>query len=185
MGFIPLRASRGAPDDEQIAKAAQQFGEPVRFVDSKGYECEICGAAVDNGGGYAAFVRCRAKEGRDGHVDIEFRIHLLAPDGSCESWPIITYNPYFGCDVGFMKWMDNACVLIYREKHRTYAWRIAPNIPPKALEIEDDWIVRDDTLAFLPYEGELVMRLKLPELTALDSIPVAEALATGWHPCPT
>jgi hypothetical protein len=185
MGFIPLRSSRGAPDEQEIAKAAKQFGEPSRCIDPQGYECEICGAAVEGGAGYAAFVRCRAKEVRNGFVDIEFRIHLLAPDGKCESWPIETYNPYFGCDVGFMKWIGGSCILVYREKHHTYAWRIAPQTPAMWVKIEDDWIIRDDILAFIEDEGKTVSRVKLPEFEELEPISADQARATGWHPCPT
>ncbi|MCA9618987.1 MAG: hypothetical protein KC731_08195 [Myxococcales bacterium] len=76
-------------------------------------------------------------------------------------------------------------VLIYREKHSTYACRFGDVWPPQFVRIEDDWLIQADTLAYVGYEAALVQRLRFPDFTPLDPIPLAEAKQAGLDPSGT
>jgi hypothetical protein len=150
------------------------------LVDADGYECEIIGAAV-KAGGDIAYVESRAKD-VGGHIDISIRIHLVQKAGRHESVDIESYNPYFGCDVRFFEWIDAAAVLIYREKHWTFACRLGDVWPPRFVKIEDDWVIDGNILSYVGYKEPMVRRLSFPALDSLDPIPAAEAVKIGLFP---
>jgi hypothetical protein len=177
LGFISLRrSSGGGASDEEIARAALIIGIPVRYVDSDGYEREIIAAAIEGGNGETAYVQCRAKDlGAGDGVDIDFHIHLRAADGQDLSWPIKSYNPYFGCDVAFFEWIDQSVVFIYREKHDTYACTVAQGAAPVFKTIADDWVINGRVLGYWDWQETRVSRLTLPALLPLEAISEEEA----------
>jgi hypothetical protein len=184
LGFISLRRSfGGGGNDDEIARAALIIGIPVRYVDSDGYEREIIAAAIEGGNGETAYVQCRAKDlgARDG-VDIDFHIHLRAADGQDLSWPIKSYNPYFGCDVAFFEWIDKSVVFIYREKHDTYACTVAQGAAPVFMTIADDWVISGRVLGYWGWQETRVSRLTLPALLPLEAISEEEARAQSVLP---
>lgn len=73
-------------------------------------------------------------------------------------------------------------MLIYREKHWTFACRFGDIWPPRFAKIEDRWIVNNNTLASIGYQEASVRRLTFPELEPLDRLPVAEAEPLGLLP---
>lgn len=167
---------------DEINKAAAILGTPVKLIDAQGYEQEIIAAAVEGGNGKIAYVRCRAKEVWPQHVDIHFHVHLRRADGAERSWPIKSYNPYFGCDVGLMEWMDDTVILIYREKHDTYICKLAPKEAPVFKEIADDWVINHRVIGYWSWADSAVSRLSLPDLTPLAPITEEEARAQGILP---
>jgi hypothetical protein len=178
LGFIPLRSSSGrAPEAEEIETVAHLIGVPVKYVDSDGYEREIIAAVGDGEAGKIAYVECRAREREDGFVDINFHIHLRDAGGNDRAWPIESYNPYFGCDVRFIGWLDDALLVIYREKHNTYVFSVGPGETPVFKVIADDWVIHDRILGYWRWKDSVVSRLSLPALLPLDSIPEEEARA--------
>lgn len=182
MGFIPLRSSAGnEPDVSEVEAAARILNIPAQYVDAQGYEHEIIAAALDSAHGELAYVSSRAKE-KGSFVDVEILIHLRDAAGGERAWPIQTYNPYFGCDVRYFRWMDRSALLIYREKHRTYACRISSEYGVAFLNIEDDWIIKGNTLAFREWKATSVDRVSLPDLQSLGSLPLDEAQAEGLLP---
>jgi hypothetical protein len=179
-GF-PVRTSAGeSPDLGRLEEAAGSLGRPVFLVDTAGFECEIIGAAI-NVAGDIAYVESRAKD-MGGHVDISIRIHLLRKGGQHESADIQSYNPFFGCDVRFFEWIDAVAVLIYREKHWTFACRFGEIWPPKFVKIEDDWVIDGGILSYVGYKEPLVRRLTFPALDGLDPMSLAEAVSIGLFP---
>jgi len=186
---LPLRASAGkAPDDKPIEAAATQLGRPVFFIDEDGYECEII-AAVTNVTGDIAYVESRAKDvgfnrygAHQRQIDISIRVHHRDRSGVDRAAEIESYNPFFGCDVRLFEWVGESAVLIYREKHWTYACRFGDVWPPRFVKIEDRWIVNNGILAFIGYKKAMVGRLTFPMLDDLDPIPVAQAAEVGLLP---
>lgn len=178
---IPVRWSAGgAPDVGRLAEAAGLLGRPVSLVDSDGYECEIIGAAVHEIGDIA-YVESRAKD-MGGNIDISIRIHLVREGGRHESADIQSYNPFFGCDVRFFEWLDAAALLIYREKHWTFACRFGDVWPPKFVKIEDHWVIDGGILSYVGHKDPLVRRLTFPALDGLDPMSLAVAVKNGLFP---
>jgi hypothetical protein len=185
----PVRSSAGEPPDpERLEEAADLLGRPVFFVDAEGYEREIIGAAA-NAAGDVAFVESRAKDvgfnphgDNQRHIDVSIRVHLVEKSGGDRSVDIETYNPFFGCDVRFFEWIGGTVVLIYREKHSTYACRFGDVWPPRFMKIQDYWIIHGPFLGYLGYKEEMVRRLSFPELDELESMTSAEAARVGLLP---
>jgi hypothetical protein len=124
-----------------------------------------------------AYVESRAKDvgphpyGAGGRkIDISIRIHLTEVDGKDRAVDIESYNPFFGCDVRFFEWVGDTVVLIYREKHWTFACRFGDVWPPRFVKIEDDWLLRNDQLAYIGYKEKAVRRLSFPELKELEPL---------------
>jgi hypothetical protein len=182
LGFTTLRYSAGdEPDPKEVERAAAILGIKSHEVDSEGYECELVGASVEGGSGAIAYVRSRAKE-LSTHVDIEFRVHLRSSQGSDDSWSIETYNPYFGCDVRFFRWMGESAILIYCEKHDTYVCRVAAGASALFVKIKDDWIIDQGILAYWGWKATSVSRMSLPDLHRLGPMSEDEARAAALLP---
>jgi hypothetical protein len=186
LGFIPLRSSSGTePDPERVQEAAGILGRQSCITDSDGYECELVAAAISVSG-RVAYVESRAKDvgphplGEFGRlIDISIRIHLVEKDGTNRSVDIESYNPFFGCEVRFFEWFGDTAVLIYREKHWTFACRFGDIWPPRFVKIEDDWILHNNQLACLGYREESVRRLSVPELQELEPLAKEAAAELG------
>jgi len=185
----PIRSSAGEPPDPgRVAEAARLLGRPVFLVDADGYECEIIGAAT-SASGDIAFVESRAKDvgfnrygANQRHIDVSIRVQLVEKSGRHRSADIESYNPFFGCDVRFFEWIGRTAVLVYREKHWTFACRFGDVWPPRFMKIEDDWVINGNVLGYVGYKEKVVRRLSFPELDALEPIPAAEAARVGLWP---
>lgn len=185
----PIRSSAGEPPDlKRVAEAAHRLGRPAFLVDGDKYECEIIGAAT-SAAGDIAFVESRTKDAgpnpygaNQRHIDVSIRVHLVEESGRHMSADIQSYNPFFGCDVRFFEWIGRTVVLIYREKHWTFACRFGDIWPPRFVKIEDDWVINEGVLGYVGYKEEAVRRLSFPALDALEPIPVAEAARVGLLP---
>src|SRR5262249_51772966 len=133
-----------------------------------------------------AYVESRAKDvGFHPHgayqrrIDISIRVHLLEKSGDHQSADIESYNPFFGCDVRFFEWIDRTAVLIYREKHDTYACRFGDLWPPRFVEIEDHWAIHGEVLGYIGYKRKVISRITFPGLDPLEPVPVADAPEFG------
>jgi len=188
-GWWSIRSSAGEPPDpKRIEDAAALLGRSVFFIDEKGHECEIIGAAI-SATGDIAYVESRAKDvgfNRYGfnqrQIDVSIRVHLIDRSGNHNASDIESYNPFFGCDVRFFEWLDHIAALIYREKHWTFACRFGDIWPPKFVKIEDDWIINGNVLGYIGYREEVVRRLTFPHLDVLAAIPATEAAGLGLLP---
>jgi hypothetical protein len=154
-------------------------------VDADGYQCELIGAAAGPDG-QLAFVESRAKDvganpygANQRHIDITIRVHLVDSTGERRWADIESYNPFFGCDVRFFEWVGPTAVLIYREKHSTFACRLGDVWPPRFVKIEDRWVINGDMLGFIGYKEKTVRRLRFPDLQPMEPISVAEAKRVG------
>ena len=172
-----LRASNGTePDQDAIEQAATLLGREPFCTDKRGYECELIGAAIHPSSNHIAYVESRAKKRWwTSLIDVSIKIHLRNPDGSERDVNIKTYNPFFGCDIGFFQWIDDIALLIYTEKHRSYICTIGSEWPPDFVEIEDYWIINDKTLGCIGYNQDSVKRLSIPDLSPLESLSIDDA----------
>ena len=174
-------SSGEAPGPEQISAAAAQLGRPVQFISDDGYQCELISAAVDSETNSIAYVESRARNAGD-FVDVTIKTHLRDPSGNEHSCDIESYNPYFGCDVVFLRWIGDAAILIYNEKHDTYVCRLAMVWPPSFIEIEDRWMINDSILSYIGYKEKHVRRMTFPQLEEMESLSLADAERDGCLP---
>ena len=168
------------PDQAQVALAARALKRDPYITDSDGYFCDILAATVHPDGRRLAYVEQRAKR-VERHVDITIKTHLIGHHGEHQSADIRSYNPYSGCHVRFFKWYTDSVVLIYREKHRTYATWFGLNWPPEFHEIADRWIINDSTLAYMPTDSN-VSRLSIPDFSRLETLTTDGARELGLLP---
>lgn len=182
---MSLRASNGdARDPKTIERAASILGRDPFYVDRRGYECELIAAAVQSPSNRVVYVESRAKKRWwSSMVDITIKIHYVDANGKSASVDIESYNPFFGCDVGMIEWInDDVALLIYSEKHWTFVYRIGDTWPPHFAKIDERWSIKDDVLSFLAYNGDVVQRLQIPSLKPLGSVPISEAETDGSLP---
>lgn len=179
-----IRATLGVgPDDAAIEHAASILERERFYVDKQGYECELIAAAYHPPTSRLAYLETRAKRRRwTSMVDVSIKVHLRDISGKDSSVDIKSYNPFFGCDVGFLQWVDDTSVLIYTEKHDTYVCAFGTQWPPQFIAIEERWLIKDDVLTYIGYEQAVVQRRSIPDLTLLDPIQVSEAEQMGILP---
>ena len=180
---MPLRFTSGDhPDQETILRAAVRLKREPFYVDNDGFECEIIAAAVHADGLRLVYVESRAKPcGK--FVDITIKINYVNAFGGTSHVDIESYNPFFGCDVGFLRWInDDIALLIYTEKHWTFAYRIGDKWPPNFVKIEELWQIKDDVLSYRKYKADVVKRLRIPSLEPMHDISVSDAERDGTLP---
>lgn len=184
LGFIPGNMAYLGPTEcyavgEEVAKL---LSRPVEFVDEHGYERSIIAGAIDVIGKRLAWVEHKSKEITSQHVDVEFRLKLMVDDRIVVDWVLETYNPFFGCHVGYMAWHDQHLVMIYIEKHHTYACIFEVNGASRRECIGDHWLVTKDQVTFVSSRPNLVERLSLPGLTRLSDLSGEDARLAGVLP---
>jgi uncharacterized protein (TIGR02996 family) len=163
-----------APPPSRLELAATSLGRPVRFTDAEGYEMEIGAAVVCTQTAAVAYVESRSLW-RGHHHDIRYHLRICGVTGERVEWEVESYNPYFGCDVGFLEWYWDRVLLIYREKHQTYICRLGLHSPANYRTITDFWVVDGTQIGYWGYQDQTVRRLALPELTELPAVSEAEA----------
>ena len=182
---MSLRASNGdGPETEAIEQAASILRREPFFVDKRGYECELIAAAVHPSTNRVVYVESRAKKRWwSSIVDITIKIHCIDANGKSASVDIESYNPFFGCDVGMLEWIDDdIALLIYSEKHWTFVYRISDTWPPQFAKIDERWSIKDDILSYMTYKSDVVQRLRIPSLEPLPNVTVSEAETDGSLP---
>jgi len=158
------------------------LGCPPRWQDEQGYEHEITAGAVSVGKGHVAWVECRQKKMvRDGTswLDIEYRLKGRVEGRPAIDWVVETYNPYFGCRVGYMAWHGERVVMVYREKHDTYACSVVAGGDVRLMQVAHRWRVVGGTIEFCRWRSDRVERLSLSGLEPLAPLEGVEARMTG------
>jgi uncharacterized protein YndB with AHSA1/START domain len=150
-------------DPRDIAAVAARLDRAIETIDDDGYRKEIIAAAVRADDLVIAWVETRSKT-IGSAVDITIKIHRRLADGREEATDIESHNPYFGCDVHTMFFCGDSCVLVYREKNRTYAARFGDVWPPVFKKIEHQWSIVDGNLTFSAWDSGIETRLSLPSL---------------------
>ncbi|MEZ4451777.1 MAG: hypothetical protein R3B09_20105 [Nannocystaceae bacterium] len=211
LGFIPISMIGRPliPAFPDLPAVAERLGRALRETDDEGFEHELLAAAIHPDGAYYAWVESRCKV-TGSFVDIDFQIWVAGPDGEAYRETVYTYNPYFGCDVQHFAWHRDRLIAIYREKHRTYAYRLALGLadddaaaaePDAAepddddlddldvwdeggsfIEIEDAWALLGDHLVYVPYSLEWVGVLPLYEVAHPRELTPEAARAEGLLP---
>jgi hypothetical protein len=167
IGFVPLYI-RGTPNSnhnkigflsevafapsgqfgQAIENVAKSLHRPSTYKDKDGYEIEIISAAIHTEFNWKAWIESRQKNfGYD--VDIKFTLKIMKDEQITHTWMVETYNPYFGCRVGYMQWYGEYITTVYREKHNTYICSIGSDYQEQFISVSDNWIIKDDICYFI------------------------------------
>lgn len=170
------------PDPAEVGrKVGELLHAREPYVDADGYTWAVTAAAVDEVGGRVAWVEWKEREsGRI--VDVAYHLKARDRQGMALRWEIETYNPYFGCGVRHLEWHGDAVVIVYDEKHDTYAASAARGRPVKRVLIAEEWTIAGGTLAYDSARPGEVERLALPALERLPPLPAEEARRLGLLP---
>jgi hypothetical protein len=183
MGFIPVGLVMGAHPAEfndAIKTVAGLLDRPVQFEDEHKYVHEITAAAIHPETRWLAWVECICNDQDRRFVDVHFYLRAQMDGELAINWEIETYNPYFGCQVGYLNWHGKRLVMVYREKHNTYVAVLCRGGFRHHLQISDDWIVRDGFIVFIDKEEQNVRRLLLPRLQERRRLSLREARQAGY-----
>jgi hypothetical protein len=155
---------------ESIAAVSAALQRAPVTIDAAGYEIEITGGAVDAANSRIAWVESRSKDLGD-HVDVTFRL-LGEHDGRrIVDWEVATYNPYFGCHVGFVAWYGDQIALTYHEKHGQILAVVSAS-GASLVDIDDEWLHEGDRVMFSAREKGLLEVRRLPDLQARMPRPI-------------
>ena len=177
-------------DSAVVFKVAERLGRQPSYVDGDGYLCELIGAAVRSSDEFA-YVETRRKDigynqyaGNQRHIDVSIRIHLISPSAAPVSTDVKSYNPFFGCRISLFHWLCDEAILIYEEKHSTYACAFGNAWPPRFVKIEYRWQICDNALAYRDRDDEidLIHRLSVPAFDPMTGLARSNADSHGCLP---
>ena len=174
LAVLGFRATRRRPDPENIDEAARLLERPAKYTDPDGYEMRIDAAVFSGLTGAVASLEARSKYVGAFH-DIRYDLRLRDAAGRAAECVPYTYNPYFGCRPEFMEWYGDAVLMIYGEKHGTYALRFGFDGPPVSRKVSHRWLLDGHELAFRHHGEPHVSRVSVPDLADLPPLSEAEA----------
>jgi hypothetical protein len=141
-----------------------------------GASYQVLGGAVDPVRNRVAWIdTTTGPVGEGGYVPVDMRLHAIVDGRVLIDRAIESYNPYFGCEVGYLAWWGDEVVSIYREKHRTLVWAVplAEEGTARLVTIEDHWVVDGDLVVFAGGFPGLLEAIALPSLAPRTPLPLA------------
>ncbi len=166
--------------DKSIEEFCKYSCRNKSHVDKHGFEYEVI-AAAKHSEDIWGFLECKAKDDK-GMVDITFTVYLSKQNKVVHSWEIESYNPYFGCDVSYIKWRSDSLVVIYEEKHDTYLAVVSLDATDKFKVIEYKWCLSNDTVYYRGYKETVVKQVVIPSLITKNDIALEQAKALKFLP---
>lgn len=153
------------PDAAEVARKVGELAVTAEpYEDESGFCWRVTAASVDEEEGRAAWVEWQEND-RANVVEAHYWLKARDRAGRVARWEIETYNPYFGCRVGHLRWHGGAVVLVYADKHDTFVAAAARGEAVRRLQITPEWSVEGDVLTWRDAAGE--HRLALPSLEPL------------------
>lgn len=170
-----LPGSSDDAHDQASAEVCARLGVPEEWVAEDGYEHAITAGTID--GERIAWVerRSRCDGGRE---DVDYYLRSRVGDAPRREWVVDTYNPYFGCRVGYLRWWGEQVVIVYREKHATVVCALEPGATPRMRALSDRWRVVGDVVLYASEARGLVEQVHLPDLE--PRAPLPRAVAAEW-----
>lgn len=151
--------------EESFAEAAKILQRPSSYCDRSGYQTDLLGAAIHPQGNRVAYVQSRMKKRWWSAMwSVSIKVHLWTASGADRSVDIKSYNPFFGCDIEHFEWMDDNVLLVYSEKHNTYACTFGNTWPPRFVQIAPSWTIENNVLIYRDIDNGILGRLTLPNL---------------------
>lgn len=156
-----------------IGSALETEGPFVETLSGDEGSRRVLAGAMDPGARRVAWVEEAHGLPKGGLVPVSLDFRIAEKGTALVSIPVETYNPYFGCVVGFMRLFAASLAAIYREKHRTLLACIdAPYEQQRLYVLDDDWVVDGDAVYFSSREPGLLDGLHLPSGDPLLPLPI-------------
>ncbi|MFC5745077.1 hypothetical protein [Actinomadura rugatobispora] len=138
---------------------------------------EVLGGTVDAATGRVAWVEEVTGEPVRGIVPVDLTINVAGPGLPRVRVDVQTYNPYFGCHVHGMGFFGDALVVLYTEKHDTIAARVdLPSGEQSLAGVGGRCALIGDLVCHVPYGGDRVEILAVPDFTPCVPLPLGEDL---------
>ncbi len=142
MSAEPFFSAAPSPPTPGAAEVAAALGRPLHAEDPEGWEVALSAGAQAEGA--IAWVERRSRE-RGASEEVAYTLHASRGEAT-RTWRLECYNPYFGCTVELIRWVDDAVALVYREKHTTLLARVPLAGPPRLLDVGGSWRAWGDVL---------------------------------------
>lgn len=171
-------------DETAVDEACARLGWPRQWLAVDGHEHTIIAGAVD--ARRVVWVERRFR-GDPTWDDVEYTLWVAVDGALTLAWTVETYNPYFGCEVGFLRLGADEVVVVYREKHRTIVASLALAGGATMRALADRWrVVGDELLWESRVSRGLVERVRLPDLAWGLPLPggLCDALLAAGTPLP-
>jgi uncharacterized protein (TIGR02996 family) len=180
------RSSGSDPDRGRVELAAAALGRPACCLDEEGHQRIILAAATQPLTDALAYVGSRSVNGGLRPADLQdvwtigaFHLRVQDRSGRKAAWELEWYGTTcYPCDVRFLEWYGNVALMIYREKHWTYACRFGLDSPAELKKIGSpyaSWVLDGRHLGYRDYEETSVRRLAIPGLEELPPLSAQEA----------
>jgi len=168
LGFYTDSSLNLWPEYPRVTAKLQELADAGEgFTDDEGYVWLITAYSIDDDHRRVAWVEWRDRD-RGRIVNDNYYLKARDESGALFLWEIETYNPYFGCSVRFLNWIDDAVVLIYEDKHDTFVAVMRKDQDVQRVEITDDWAVQGDVLTYGTASPDEIRRLRLPSLEEVE-----------------
>ena len=157
---------------DSITAICKLLDRPVSYTTSDGFENEVVGGAATEDQRRLAWVECRSKDVGQ-YWDVEFRLKATVDGEPTIDWAVETYNPYFGCHVGYLAWWGEQVVMVYREKHDTIVCSVSLDGDVRLLPIDDRWTLAGDVVFSEGDEPDLIETCAIPNVERLLPLPTS------------
>lgn len=167
LGFYTASSLDLSPRFDEVIETLNELAEAREpYTDDEGYQWQITSSRVDENSRRVAWVEWRERESGRFTYD---NYYLKARDeaGTLRMWEIETYNPYFGCSVEFLGWIEDAVVIIYEDKHDSYVACLERDGATRRVEISNEWEVIGKVLVYRHRAQNKRVELKLPSLNEI------------------
>ncbi|MGR6924505.1 hypothetical protein ACU635_60515 [[Actinomadura] parvosata] len=134
---------------------------------------ELLAGTIDRQDGRVGWVEQVTGSPAHGHVPVNITIHVAGGDLPHLRVDLLTYNPFFGCNVKEMRFFDKTLVIVYRERHHTIACSLDLSSGEQRLStVGARCVLAGALLCHLSWRGDRVDLLALPDLTPCLALPV-------------
>jgi hypothetical protein len=103
----------------------------------------------------------------------EIRLHVAGRTLGQQDMRLYHYNPYFGTRVLLIRFYGDTLVVVYHEKHNSYAVRVTPpSTEIYSVNVGKDPEIHGDLVAWAPYHEDLLHHVRLPGLAPMVPLPL-------------
>jgi hypothetical protein len=144
---------------------------------------QVHGGAVDEKTRRVVWVEERTGTECEGYVPVSIVLRIAGGGQQSKVLRVETYNPYFGCQVGLLRWYGDVILMLYREKHLTILTRVdSPYESQKLLAVGSECVEDRDVIYALGREPGLVESVGLPDLRPMLplTIPYSGNVCELW-----
>jgi hypothetical protein len=173
---IDPNSKAALPSPERIKEF---LGTEKEFTDKDGYLHEILALTKNNEN--ICVIESKEKMVKN-LLDISIKCKILSNGKLIIEKDIESYNPFFGCDVLFIAWIEDSVIFVYTEKHNTYVGKYTIDTDIVFQNIGRTWKYSKNILGFYKWNDENIYILQIPELKIIGKVNEKTAGELGINP---